>query len=624
MKYKLLILVVLVFSLASCQNITPSTPEPLSNPEQAHDTSLDADEAMANRPPGVDDYCADTPIKIANKIKVPEPFLYLPVKGSLSIQNWTAQMDHDTPNYEQNGVMASLGEVMSFDTAGLGLMGGTEVYQNPGNLWFNSTKTYNEILAMGYSVLAYESPSLETFIYYDGHDGHDFAQSGAALAAGDGTVVFKGDYNDSLGLVVEIFHPQGYLTRYAHLATFESNLDIGTSVTAGQPIGTIGGSAIVDGTVIKDYWGTHLHFSVFRWNGDKWNIVDPFGWDPWAGPDEKSRIRKQQEDPLIQCNGEISYSLWVGGWPRNFDASVEVTAFGPTEDRYIGGWLGQMEEIEVLPSFPNGQIAYMKDGDIFLFDFLTQEDTQITFTGNNHDPDWSFDGEYILYIHGEGKSASIVVLDSSREQIASFPARAGKWTPHSYDIIWINQAHDAFYRSAFDGSEARREYENISLPDPSGAVWDDFSVNPWNYVNVSVVDSSRLEGFFRQLAKGWESFYEIYTAPEFEGVRPLNCMFSLDSSHSGLWAFVVDSLCMGWAPGARHIYVFGEPARYLNVYGDEPSWSPDENFLVYRYLAPNTDLPGLSYQGIAVVNLQTDEVTNVINHPDAQQPAWRP
>ena len=317
-------------------------------------------------------------------------------------------MDHDTPNYEQNGVMASLGEIMSFDTAGIGLMGGTEVYQNPGNLWFNSTKPYNEILVMGYSVLAYESPSLETFIYYDGHDGHDFAQSGAALAAGNGTVVFKGDYNDSLGLVVEIFHPQGYLTRYAHLAAIASSLDVGTAVIAGQQIGTIGGSAIIDGTVIRDYWGTHLHFSVFRWDGDKWNIVDPFGWDPWAGPDKESRIRKQQEDPLIQCNGEISYPLWVGGWPQNIDNSGGLTVFGPTEDRYVGGWLKQ-----TLPSFPNGQIAFMKDGDIFLFDFLTEEDTQITFSGNNHDPDWSFDGEYILYIHGEGTSASIVVLDKS-------------------------------------------------------------------------------------------------------------------------------------------------------------------------------------------------------------------
>ncbi len=80
---------------------------------------------------------------------------------------------------------------------------------------------------------------------------------------------------------------------------------------------------------------------------------------------------------------------------------------------------------------------------------------------------------------------------------------------------------------------------------------------------------------------------------------------------------------MGWAPGARQIYVFGEPARYLKNFGDEPSWSPDENYLVYRYLAINTDLPGMSFQGVAVVNLQADRVTKVFNTPDAQQSAWR-
>ncbi|MBW7882506.1 MAG: M23 family metallopeptidase [Caldilineaceae bacterium] len=261
-------------------------------------------------------------------------------------------MDHDQPVYRQNGVIATLGESLRYDVSGPGLAGGTKVYGTSGNQWFEPGVSYASVIQQGYHILAYQSRSFETYLYYDGHDGHDFAIAGKALAAAGGRVVFKGDYGNALGRVVEIYHPQGYLTRYAHLASFDSGIEVGTQAIAGQPIGTIGGSAVVGGKLTDDYWGPHLHFSVFRWTGGEWHITDPFGWDPWAGPDQQSNLEKQREDPLLRCNGEVSYNLWAGGWPQPVTKTVAVTPFYPPQDRYIGGWLGEEAETKAPETQP--------------------------------------------------------------------------------------------------------------------------------------------------------------------------------------------------------------------------------------------------------------------------------
>ncbi len=319
--------------------LSPATLTPPEVPFMGVQMGGGAQNPLQSRPSYPSDYC-----NVTNRQGVrepPVPFLYQPFEGSLDEQTWTAQMDHDQPNYQQNGIVATLGESLRYDAVGPGLAGGTEAYGTSGKQWFKPNVPYANVIQQGYHILAYQSPSFETYLYYDGHDGHDFAVTGKALAAADGGVVFKGDYGNALGRVVEIYHPNGYLTRYAHLASFESGIEVGTQVKAGQPIGTIGGSAVVDGKLTDNYWGTHLHFSVFRWAGSEWHTTDPFGWDPWAGPDQQSHLRKQREDPLVHCNGEVSYNLWVGGWPKSVNEAKTSTKFYPTQDRYVGGWLGE-------------------------------------------------------------------------------------------------------------------------------------------------------------------------------------------------------------------------------------------------------------------------------------------
>jgi len=622
MKRNSLIIIFLLIFLVSCSGVPSTSQDPISSPTQPTlSTPTSSPEVIMDRPPKPSDYCSAKNKVSTLSIDLPDPFLYLPFQENISGESWTSQMDHDQPNYIQNGKIATLGEILTPEVEGLGLIGGTEIYLNPGTKHYPKDIPFTALQKFGYYIFAYQSPSFETFHYYDGHDGHDFAVSGDALSAADGTVIFIGNDNDSLGRIIEIFHPQGYLTRYAHLASFNDNLSVGNIVKAGEKIGVIGGSAVINGKLADDHWGTHLHFSVFRWDGSLWKIVDPFGWDPWAGPDEKSRQEKQQEDPLKNCNGEVSYSLWVGGWPRQLK-NEELASVEPSNGQYLGGWLG---EIPGTSSKATGQIAYVSNGEIHIYNLDTKTDKQITHSRNNRLPAWSYDGAHLLYIHGPTHSATLIVMDSNWNEVASFPARAGQWVSNSNEIIWLNQAHNAFYRSKMDGSNPNRIYETIPLPDPNNEVWDDFSLTPYNSVIVSLRKVANRGGYFRMLGKGWEHYYETYLGPKYQGALPEQCMFSLDQSRvNGEWTYMIDSTCMGWAPGAKHIYVPKPSIRYLDVFGGEPSWSYDENFIVFRFMEFGDDHPGAIYGGLAYIDLQTDEVTKIIFDKDAQQPTWQP
>jgi len=246
----------------------------------------------------------------------PTPFLYQPFAmdwdGSGRI--WSSNMDHMYPNYQVSGSVASMGEILSGE--------------NLRDRYTINNHNYDY----------YVSLALEEEFGYDGHDGHDFRTFGvsgiSALAAAGGLVVYtrkdcKTTYN-ALGCYVEIYHEQGYLTRYAHLDYVDVNT--GDLVYAGEPIGVIGTTGAST--------GIHLHFSVYHWNPyrtvgsnqGEWEVTDPFGWDPWLPPEE------QVADPLFNCNGEVSYNLWVGGWPQRVSEGPSQGSSGP-EVFAVGGWL---------------------------------------------------------------------------------------------------------------------------------------------------------------------------------------------------------------------------------------------------------------------------------------------
>ena len=116
--------------------------------------------------------------------------------------------------------------------------------------------------AYSMEVLAYNQTTRD----WRTHDGMDIAASAGTVvsAAADGTVYTVYE-DDSMGMTVVISHEGGYTTRYSSLGQ-EVSVKAGDPVTAGQTIGTVGNTALLENAI-----GDHLHFSV-TCNGE---AVDP-------------------------------------------------------------------------------------------------------------------------------------------------------------------------------------------------------------------------------------------------------------------------------------------------------------------------------------------------------------
>lgn len=112
----------------------------------------------------------------------------------------------------------------------------------------------------GQTVAVYAMDSLtynETTRDWRVHNGIDIAaEAGTKVcAAADGEVYTVYD-DDAMGMTVVIRHAGGYTTRYASLAE-EVAVEPGDTVTAGQTIGTVGNTALMESAL-----GDHIHFSV--------------------------------------------------------------------------------------------------------------------------------------------------------------------------------------------------------------------------------------------------------------------------------------------------------------------------------------------------------------------------
>jgi len=88
------------------------------------------------------------------------------------------------------------------------------------------------------------------------HNGVDLANpnGGYIYAAGEGVIAFA-DYRGGFGNTIEIDHGRGVRTLYAHMAEFDTRLQRGARVYAGQPIGRMG--------MTGNATGVHLHYEVF-------------------------------------------------------------------------------------------------------------------------------------------------------------------------------------------------------------------------------------------------------------------------------------------------------------------------------------------------------------------------
>jgi murein DD-endopeptidase MepM/ murein hydrolase activator NlpD len=87
------------------------------------------------------------------------------------------------------------------------------------------------------------------------HAGTDYAaaQGTPVRAVGDGVVIFAGR-KGGYGNMIDLRHPNGFVTRYGHLLRFASGIHAGSRVTIGKTIAYVGMTGLAT--------APHLHFEV--------------------------------------------------------------------------------------------------------------------------------------------------------------------------------------------------------------------------------------------------------------------------------------------------------------------------------------------------------------------------
>jgi murein DD-endopeptidase MepM/ murein hydrolase activator NlpD len=104
------------------------------------------------------------------------------------------------------------------------------------------------------------------------HRGVDYAADTGTpiMATSDGVVIHRAP-KGSFGNTVEIRHPNGFVTRYAHLSSYRAGVVVGTRVKQSDVIGYVGMTGLAS--------GPHLHYEMMR----SGRHMDPLSVDLPAG-----------------------------------------------------------------------------------------------------------------------------------------------------------------------------------------------------------------------------------------------------------------------------------------------------------------------------------------------------
>jgi murein DD-endopeptidase MepM/ murein hydrolase activator NlpD len=175
----------------------------------------------------------------------------------------------------------------------------------------------------GFSLGYAQTPGGSDYLYYDGHNGWDYALNYEnVMAAADGVVRLAGSdsINPCFGQTIIIDHLNGYSTRYAHLS--QIYVSVGQNVSRGQVIAQSGNTGCSS--------GPHLHFGVYLTSS--WTAIDPWGW--WGAPGAD----QWPSDPG---------NLWLTGYAQF------PLPYAPTNVSAIAG-NGSARVIWTAPSFTGG------------------------------------------------------------------------------------------------------------------------------------------------------------------------------------------------------------------------------------------------------------------------------
>jgi murein DD-endopeptidase MepM/ murein hydrolase activator NlpD len=88
------------------------------------------------------------------------------------------------------------------------------------------------------------------------HEGVDYGAGAGTpvMSIGDGTVIRSNNSGDGYGNVIEVRHPNGFVTRYAHLSRFSAKGKRGNRVNQGDVIAYVGSTGLST--------APHLHFEI--------------------------------------------------------------------------------------------------------------------------------------------------------------------------------------------------------------------------------------------------------------------------------------------------------------------------------------------------------------------------
>ena len=187
------------------------------------------------------------------------------------------------------------------------------------------------------------------------HDGLDIGVNYVPVTAAYGGTAYQKSDPAGWGRYLEIVHPNGYMTRYAHLSAYQ--VGNGASVSQGQVIGTSGGRPGADGA--GNSRGPHLHFDLLRNGAYLCNEINKGA--PVYG------------DPVTQGNPMQANVDLPAGSSAGYIASTNAAGAIFIKQGYWGSWTrhtadGQSKAVAVSPDgtkFANvstNNTLYVKDG----------------------------------------------------------------------------------------------------------------------------------------------------------------------------------------------------------------------------------------------------------------------
>ena len=176
--------------------------------------------------------------------------------AAIGITSYVYYAGREDPAVQTANLPASITGTVSLPTASTAPAGTDGTTEATAGKLATCAPVEGEVLSpYAMEVLSYNQTTRDWRI----HNGVDLAAAAGTpvMAAADGQVYTVYE-DDQLGMTVVIRHEGGYTTRYSSLGA-DVTVSAGQQVSMGQPIGTVGTSALMENAL-----GAHVHFAVTK------------------------------------------------------------------------------------------------------------------------------------------------------------------------------------------------------------------------------------------------------------------------------------------------------------------------------------------------------------------------